>query len=102
MSGILLIIALAIIVEGLIQYSKNIFKWLSKGEAKTAITQLMAIVVAVILCFSTGADLFSALGIVFKWPALGVVLTGIFASRGSNYVSDFIKKLELTNRGKSE
>lgn len=100
MSGIFLIVALAIIVEGLIQYSKNIYNWFAKGEAKTAITQLMAIVVAVILCFATNADLFSALGIVFEWPALGVLLTGIFASRGANYVSDFISKLQ--NVGKSE
>lgn len=100
MSGILLIAALSVVVEGLVQYSKNIYNWFAKGQAKTAVTQLVAIVVAVLLCFSANADLFRALGIVFEWPTVGVLLTGIFASRGANYVSDFISKLQ--NAGKSE
>ena len=65
----------------------------STGDKKTAITQLAAVAIAVTLCFSTGADMFSALGIAFDWPTIGVVLTGIFLSRGSNYISDFIKKM---------
>ncbi|HHW46335.1 MAG TPA: hypothetical protein GXX17_05420 [Clostridiales bacterium] len=102
MNGILLLLTLSVVIEGLIQYGKNIYDWFAGGNAKTAITQLCAMTISILLCLATGADIFKAIGIYFYWPVLGVVLTGIFASRGSNYVSDFIKKLELSNRGKSE
>ena len=39
-------------------------------------------------------NLLAAVGVHFHWPWLGTVLTGIFISRGANYVSDFISKLK--------
>ena len=50
--------------------------------------------IAVLLCFMTGGDLFVVVGISFVWPWLGIFLTGIIISRGANYVSDFIKRLQ--------
>lgn len=94
MQGILLIIVLATIVEGLVQYGKTVIDAFSNGAKKTAITQLIAMIIAIALCFTTGADLFAALGIAFNWPTVGIVLTGIFCSRGANYLSDFIKKIQ--------
>ena len=44
----------------------------------------------------TGADLFVALGLDFRYDWIGVLLTGIFASRGANYVSDFVGRLRTT------
>ena len=70
MDIIIVVLMLAVVVEALIQYVKSF-----------------------VAAFSTGADMFSALGIAFDWPTIGVVLTGIFLSRGSNYISDFIKKM---------
>ena len=40
-----------------------------------------------------GADLFAVLGVEFAVPWIGTLLTGIFASRGSNYVNDLIGKI---------
>ena len=94
MEGIVLIITMAIIVEALIEYGKSIGKAFAGGEWKTAVTQLAAIAVAVLLCFMTGGDLFAVVGIAFIWPWLGIFLTGIIISRGANYVSDFVKKLQ--------
>lgn len=94
MQGIVLIITMAIVVEALIEYAKSIGKAFSSGEWKTAVTQLVAIVVSVLLCVATGADLFVVVGIVFVWPWLGILLTGIIISRGANYVSDFVKRLQ--------
>ena len=93
MDIIIVVLMLAVVVEALIQYVKSFVAAFSTGDKKTAITQLAAVAIAVTLCFSTGADMFSALGIAFDWPTIGVVLTGIFLSRGSNYISDFIKKM---------
>lgn len=94
MQGIVLIITMAVVVEALIEYAKSIGKAFSGGEWKTAVTQMVAIAVAVLLCVATGADLFAVVGIVFVWPWLGVLLTGIIISRGANYVSDFVKRLQ--------
>ena len=94
MKGIILVIVLAIIVEALIEYIKSVAKAFTKDAWKTAVTQITAAVIAVVLCLCTGADLFAVLGVEFTAPWIGTVLTGIFASRGSNYVSDLISKLQ--------
>ena len=94
MTGIVLIIVLAIVVEAFIEYGKSIGKAFLAGEWKTAVTQLIAIAVAVAMCIATGADLFAVVGLTFAWPWLGVVLTGVIISRGANYVSDFVKRLQ--------
>lgn len=97
MDGIVLIITLAIIVEALVEYGKSIGKAVAGEGWKTAITQIVAIVVSVCLCFASGADLFTAIGIAFVWDWIGIVLTGVIISRGANYVSDFIARLH-TNK----
>ncbi len=94
MQGIVLILVMAIVVEALIEYAKTIGKAFVSGERKTAITQLTAIALGVLLCFMVGGDLFAVVGIAFVWPWLGMFLTGIIISRGANYVSDFIKRLQ--------
>ncbi len=97
MEGIILLLVMAIVVEALIEYAKTIGKAFTNGGMKTAVTQLAAIALGVLLCFMTGGDLFTVVGISFVWPWLGIVLTGIIISRGANYVSDFIKRLQSLN-----
>ncbi len=95
MKGILLILTMAIVVEALVEYGKSIGRaFMEEGGVKTAVTQLCAIGLGVVLCFACGGDLFAAVGVDFAWPWLGVVLTGVLISRGANYVSDFIGKLQ--------
>lgn len=93
MQGIVLIIAVAIIVEALIEYGKTVAAAAEAGQWKTAVTQLVAGVLGMLLCFALGVDLFAVLGIRFLYGWVGVALTGIIVSRGSNYVSDFINRL---------
>ncbi len=94
MEGLILIMVMAIVVEALIEYAKTIGKGFAVGEWKVAVTHLAAIVLGVFLCLLTGADLFTLVGITFTWRWLGYILTGIIISRGANYVSDFVKRLE--------
>ena len=70
--NVAIIIAVAILIEGLVEYGKNIADMFYGGENKTAITQIHYI---------------------------GMVLTGIVMSRGSNYVSDLIGKIGQTTVG---
>ena len=45
---------------------------------------------------------YAALGVNFNVAWLGIALTGIFASRGANYVSDLVKKLQALGAAKTE
>lgn len=94
MTGIIIFLMLALIVEAFIEYAKSIGKGFVSGEWKTAVTQLCAVAVALVLCFATGLDIFRLVGLEFAWPWLGVALTGVFISRGSNYAADFVKRLQ--------
>ena len=94
MTGIVLIFAMAVIVEGLVEYSKGLGKAVAAKAYQTAVTQVIGLVCGVTLCLLAGADLFGAVGIDFAWPAVGPVLTGMVVSRGANYVSDFVKRFQ--------
>ena len=93
MESIFLILALAVTVEALVEYCKSILKAFSDKQIKTAVTQLSAIVAACFLCIMANANVYDYLSIQFSYPIVGCILTGIIASRGSNYVSDFVKKI---------
>ena len=99
MQTIALILVLAITVEALIQYGKTILEMLEKKQYKTFATQLAAILISVFICFAAGVDLCSLVGISFMVPWLGTLLTGIVVSRGSNYTSDLIKRLQTPDIG---
>ena len=99
MNMVVLVLMMAVTVEALVEYGKSIGKAIIAGEAKTAITQLSAVLISVLLCFAVGADFYSALGVTFAWPWVGNLLTGLFASRGANFVSDLIGKLQAKRPG---
>lgn len=99
MQTIVLILVLAITVEALIQYSKTIIEMLEKKQYKTFATQLAAILTSVFICFAAGVDLYLLGGVSFVVPWLGTLLTGIVVSRGSNYTSDFIARLQNPDIG---
>lgn len=90
---ITIIIALAIVSEAIIEYVKTIIKMAEDGEKKTAITQCVAIILCVSLAFAFGANMFDVVGISVN-TIVGTLLTGIIASRGSNYIHDFLKRIK--------
>ena len=96
--NIAVIIAVAILIEGLVEYGKNIADMFYGGDKKTAITQLVTIAVGITLAFAFGANMFVPLGRTVN-DDIGMVLTGIVMSRGSNYVSDLISKIGQTTVG---
>lgn len=94
--NITVIIAVAILIEALVEYAKTIMKMVENGEKKTAITQCATVVLGILLSFAFNADLFVPIGIEVN-HVVGTIITGIIASRGANYISDFIKKIgEIT------
>ena len=94
MEMMVLTMIMAVTVEGLIEYVKTVGKSIIAKEWKTALTQGAALIISIALCFVVSADLYSVVGVNFAFPWVGCLLTGIFASRGANYVSDLVKKLQ--------
>lgn len=96
--NIAVIVAVAVLIEGLVEYGKNIANMFYDGDKKTAITQIVTIVVGIALAFAFNANMFVPLGLSVN-NYVGMVLTGIVMSRGSNYVSDLIGKIGQTTVG---
>ena len=94
MDMIVLVLMMAVTVEGLIEYGKTVGKAMLDKQYKTAITQGTALILSVLLCFAVGADFYAVLNVQFTLPWVGCLLTGIFASRGATFVSDLFKKLQ--------
>lgn len=90
--GFWLVTAMAVTVEALVEYGKSAVSAV-KGNKATLIIQAVAVLVSVALCLLTGADFYGALGIRFAWQPIGSVLTGVFAARGANYLSDLVGRL---------
>ena len=98
MKMIALIIMVAVLLEGLVEYAKTIINMVEEQEYKTAITQGITILAGIAFAFIFHLHLFnSALSEVYEGllinPTVDMILTGIIISRGSNYASDFIGRL---------
>lgn len=96
--NITLIVAVAVLIEGLVEYGKTIADMFDSGEKRVALIQVITIVIGVGLAFAFDADMFIPLGLTVN-HYIGMVLTGIVMSRGSNYVSDLIGKIGQTTVG---
>ena len=91
MEAMWMVPVLAVIVEALTEYGKNLIQM---KEKKTVLVQMGALAVSVFLCVASGADILAEAGLVFRVPFVGCILTGIFASRGANYASDLLKRMQ--------
>lgn len=99
MKTIALIIMVAIVLEALVEYAKTIMKMVEDKDYKTAITQFVTIILGIGLACAFKLQLFNGAMTEFYEgleinPILDMVLTGILFSRGSNYFSDFVSKLQ--------
>ena len=88
------LIFMAIIVEGLITYVKELIV-----DGKLQWQMLVSLAVGMLCAVMYGVDLFEMLGMHPLIPYVGCVLTGILISRGSNYIFDLIKKLRSVKSG---
>lgn len=87
-----LIIAVAILIEALVEYGKTIVDMFETGDKKTGITQLITILLGILIAFAFKANVFELLKMSVN-PTIGTLLTGVIISRGSNYASDLLKRI---------
>ncbi|MDU4953650.1 MAG: hypothetical protein DBY38_10610 [Clostridium cadaveris] len=62
-------------------------------EGKVSIDRIGALVISVLLAYTANIDIFALMGIGLSIPLVGVILTGVLISRGTNFVHDLITKL---------
>jgi len=86
----LIVIVVAVVVEGVVTYVKAAFpKLYNKNGILFLITAGLGIAAAV----GYHADIFAILGFDSRIPWLGEILTGILCGRGANYMYTLIGKL---------
>ncbi len=88
------LIFMAIIVEGLITYIKELIV-----GGKPQWQMIVGIVLGITVAMVYNVDIFAILGIAAAVPYVGAILTGILISRGSNYIFDLIKALQGAGGG---
>lgn len=88
------ILVLAIVVEALVEIITRL-----GGRWATRIpTQAISIVLGVIVAVAYNADLLCSLGVCARAPVIGNIVTGLFISRGSNYIHELTARLTLLGK----
>jgi len=97
MKTIGLALIVAVIVEALIEYGQTVYDMVEEHDYKKAIKQGVAIAVAILFSFQLKVTLLTWLMAdtfaVAVNPVFDMIVSGIFMSRGANYLSDFIRMI---------
>jgi hypothetical protein len=88
---ILSLIILALIGEAVWETSKMVWQ-----NGKISVDKVGAIIVAEVLVFGAGMDMFVLIGLPLRIPYVGLALTGLLISRGANFVHDLLAKIANT------
>ena len=88
-SAFFLVFALSVMTEGVVEYLGQ--------RLPTAFKPYTAAAVAVAVCVAYNADLLAILGYTALYPGVGAVLTGLVIGRGSNYLADLVKRLQVVS-----
>lgn len=84
------IISLAVIIEAIITYINQFFV-----GGKFCYEMLLSIILGIIISAAYEIDIPKCLNLDSRIPYFGSILTGILFSRGSNYIHDILKALNM-------
>ena len=87
MQAIGLILALSIVTEGIIEYLGT--------PIPSRLKPYAAALLSTGVCLLYNADLLAILGYPAVVPYVGAVVTGLLIGRGSNYMNDFVSRLNI-------
>lgn len=92
------LVAIAVVVESVVSIIKGLVV-----DKKIQWQIVLTIVIGELFAFAYNLDLISLAGLNSTIPLVGVITTGLFLSRGSNYIYDLYKKLiEWKNKDTAE
>lgn len=103
MAALLVLVVVSILVEAIWEALKPVLGGLvDRLQAMgIPIDRIMSLVIALVICLGIGwrVDLFVLIGLGLAVPYIGLVLTAIILSRGSNFVHDLLSRLEIGRNG---
>ena len=82
------LVIIAVLVEAIWENIKRVY-----SDSKVDTSVIGSLGVSIVVCVSTGADIFPLVGMPLVVPFLGSVLTGIVTARGANFVNDLFTRL---------
>lgn len=88
MQNLFLVIVVSILAESIWETLKMTWQ-----NGKVSIDRIGALAVSLVLAVTTKLDLLALLGLETTIPYMGVILTGIIISRGSNFAHDLLVKV---------
>lgn len=94
MENLLIIIVVTIIAESVWEILKMTWQ-----QGKISLDRIGALVTSLILCISVNLDILSLIKINSSIPFLGIILTGILISRGSNFIHDILVRIGQVRKG---
>lgn len=94
MNALSQLVIIAVLVEAIWENIKRVY-----SENKVDTSVIGSLGVSILVCVSTGADLFPLVGMPLAVPFLGSVLTGIITGRGANFVNDLFTRLNGKREG---
>lgn len=82
------LVIIAVLVEAIWENIKRAY-----SDSKVDTSVIGSLGVSIVVCASTGADIFPLVGMPLAVPFLGSILTGIITARGANFVNDLFTRL---------
>lgn len=89
MENLFIIFIVALIAESVWETLKMTWQ-----HGKVCIDRIGALIVSLVICIDVKLDILVLLGINTTIPFLGIILTAILISRGSNFAHDLLVKIE--------
>lgn len=83
-----MILAVAVVSEAVWETLKMTWE-----QGKVQVDTIGAIVIALVIAFAAGIDVFEVVGAPLGVPFLGIALTGLLISRGANVVHDIFNRI---------
>lgn len=96
MENLIILILLSLLAESVWETLKMVWQ-----NGKLSIDKIGVLCIALVITFSTKLDLLELLSIKSNIPYLGIMLTGILISRGSNFIHDPLVKIGIVNKNGS-
>lgn len=97
MENFIILMFVSLLAEGVWETIKMIWQ-----NGKLSIDKIGALCVALVITVSTKLDLLELLSIKSNIPYLGIILTGVLVSRGSNFIHDLLSKIGTVKINKNE
>lgn len=88
MENLFIILTVALIAESVWETLKMTWQ-----KGKLCLDRVGALVVSLVICIDIKLDMLTLLGIKTTIPFIGIVLTAILISRGSNFLHDLLEKI---------